>query len=72
MVAAQEDESRKLLAYCHLGWDDRVLRFHEAERAVKTASHAQVRQPIYSGSIGKWQKYEKYLAPFLAVLDKQG
>lgn len=72
MVGAQEDESRKLLAHCNLGWDDRVLRFHEADRAVKTASHAQVRQPIYSGSIGKWKKYEKYLAPFLAVLDKQG
>ena len=41
-----------LLAHCDLPWDDRCLTFHETERPVKTASHAQVRQPLYRDAIG--------------------
>jgi len=37
------------------------VRFHETERAVKTASSEQVRQPIYTGALGKWRQYEAHL-----------
>lgn len=68
LVAKQEEQSRRLLAFCNLEWDDRCLSFHETERQVRTASAAQVRQPIYGDSVKRWKKYEKYLAPLLENL----
>ena len=72
MVGNQEDETRRLLSFCNLPWDDRCLGFHESLRMVKTSSAAQVRQPIYAGSVAKWKKYEKYLQPLVAALAKTG
>ena len=59
----QEDETRKLLEYCELSWEDGCLDFHKTTRAVKTASLSQVRKKIYTGSSKAWKKYEKYLEP---------
>lgn len=70
MVASPETQTRKLLEICGLPWDARVLDFQNREGLVKTASAAQVRQPIYGTSVGKWKKYERHLAPLLDVLDK--
>ncbi len=67
-VADQEGVSRRLLAYCGLDWDEGVLAFHETERAVKTASVWQVRQPIYDRSVGRWRSYERHLGPLLEGL----
>lgn len=61
MVAGQEKETRKLVEFCGLPWDDRCLKFYETERTVKTASAGQVRRPIYADSAGKWKKYEAHL-----------
>ena len=41
--------------------EESCVRFHEAERVVKTASSEHVRQPIYTGALGKWRDYEKHL-----------
>jgi hypothetical protein len=68
VVADQEGETRKLLDFCGLPFDDRCLNFHKTERRVSTASDVQVRQPIYKDSVKKWKKYEKYLAPLLDTL----
>jgi hypothetical protein len=38
---------------------------------VVTASNLQVRQAVYSSSIGRWKKYEKHLAPAIALLQKE-
>ena len=57
-----------MLAHCGLDWDDRVLDFHATDRAVRTASFAQVRQPIYSSSIGRWRDYEPWLGPLKEAL----
>lgn len=48
LVSSPETESRKLVQAVGLTWDAACLRFHESRRYVKTASVAQVRQPIYS------------------------
>ncbi len=72
MVADQETETRKLLDFCNLPFDERCLRFHESERQVKTASQAQVRQPIYKDSVKKWKKYEQHLQPLIETLQKGG
>lgn len=68
MVADQEGETRKLLDFCGLPFDERCLNFHKTERRVNTASDVQVRQPIYKDSVKKWKKYEKYLSPMLETL----
>jgi len=60
-----------MLAYCGLPWDDRCIAFHETQRAVRTASAAQVRQLIYTNSIGRWRRYEEFLGPLLAELGRQ-
>jgi len=64
----QEKETRKLLEYCNLDWDENCLNFHENNRAVKTASALQVRKKIYQGSSNAWKKYEAYLKPLLNEL----
>jgi hypothetical protein len=68
MVQDQEGETRRLLEFCELPWDDRCLRFYETKRAVQTASHSQVRKPVYRDSLAKWKKYEKHLAPLVRAL----
>ena len=67
-VADQEGVSRRLIAHCGLEWDDRCLQFHKTERAVRTASVWQVRQPIYKTSVERWRRYERHLGPLIAAL----
>jgi tetratricopeptide (TPR) repeat protein len=55
--------AHKIIDYINLDWEEGVLSFQELDRAVKTASSWQVRQPIYTTSKAKWKRFEKYLAP---------
>ena len=68
MVADQEGMTRRLLEFCDLPWDDKCLQFHKSERAVKTASYAQVRKKIYTGSVELWRRYEEDLQPLIDAL----
>ncbi|MEQ1864323.1 MAG: tetratricopeptide repeat protein [Micropepsaceae bacterium] len=68
VVADVEGQARRLLDYCGLEWDPRVLDFHRTERSVKTASSSQVRQPIYGSSVARWKNYERFLGPLLSEL----
>lgn len=68
LVANQEEESRKLVAFCGLDWNDACLDPHKTERNVKTASVTQVRQPVYKTSVERWRVYEKFLGPLLEEL----
>ena len=68
LVADQENQTRKLLDYCKLPWDDACLDFHKTRRKVKTASNAQVRRPIYKDSVKLWKRYEKQLEPLRAAI----
>ena len=61
-------QARRIVAYCGLEWDARCLEFHEPDRPVHTASVAQVRQPIYATSIGRWRAYEPFLGPLRDAL----
>jgi tetratricopeptide (TPR) repeat protein len=67
-VADFEPEARRLLAYCGLHWDDGCARFYETRRTVRTASAAQVRQPIYQTSVGRSRPYREMLGPLLEAL----
>ena len=66
-VADLERQSRKVLEFLDLPWDERVLAFHEQDRAVQTLSRWQVRQPLYTSSKAKWQRYERHLGPLIEV-----
>jgi tetratricopeptide (TPR) repeat protein len=68
VVADVEGEGRRILAHCGLDWDPRCLDFHNNGRAVRTASVAQVRQPIYASSVGRWRAYEAFLGPLIEAL----
>jgi tetratricopeptide (TPR) repeat protein len=68
MVAEPETESRRLIEFLGLPWDDRCLKFHETKRSVATASIMQVRRPIYETSIGRWRHYERHLVPLKSAL----
>jgi len=57
IVFDQHKQTRRLLEYCGLEWEDACMKFHENVAPVSTASSVQVRQPLYSGSIGRWKKY---------------
>jgi hypothetical protein len=63
-----EQQVRRMLDYCGLPWDRACLEFHQTRRPVSTASSAQVRRPIYRGSVARWRRYESHLAPLLAEL----
>ena len=60
-VTGLEDQVRRILDHCELTFEQSCVDFHKTERAVKTASSEQVRQPIYTGALGTWRHYEKHL-----------
>ncbi|MDP6872720.1 MAG: tetratricopeptide repeat protein [Alphaproteobacteria bacterium] len=68
VVGDLEGSARRLVAHCGLDWDDRCLEFHSTERAVRTASMSQVRQPIYASSLGRWRRHEHHLGPLIDAL----
>ena len=65
----QEKETRKILNYCGLDWDQNCLNFYENKTTMKTTSSMQVRQKMYQGSSEVWKKYENYLHPLIKGLD---
>ena len=71
LVDNPEAELRRLTEALNLQWRDEMLdhRKTAAERGViTTASYAQVTEPIYRRSVGRWERYRKHLEPILPVL----
>jgi tetratricopeptide (TPR) repeat protein len=64
-----ESEARRLIAFLGLEWEPACLEFHKTARTVKTASLWQVRQPLYSSSVGRWQNYRRHIAPLCDAID---
>jgi tetratricopeptide (TPR) repeat protein len=60
-VTDLDSQVRRILEHCGLPFEEQCLRFWETKRAVRTASSEQVRQPIYTGALGKWRQYEDHL-----------
>ncbi len=61
LVADPRPRIEALLTFCGLPWREACLSFHEADNAVRTASAAQVREPLYTRSSGRWRHYERHL-----------
>lgn len=68
LVDDTEGEVRRLLDYCGLPFEESCLRFYENERAVRTASSEQVRQPIYREGLDHWRRYDPWLGPLKEAL----
>jgi tetratricopeptide (TPR) repeat protein len=68
MVDDTEAEVRALLNYCGLNFEPACLEFYKTDRAVRTASSEQVRQPIYRDATEEWRAYEPYLDPLKDAL----
>ena len=68
MVEDTEAQVRALLAHARLDFEPACLRFHETERAVRTASSEQVRQPIFREGMDQWRHFEPWLDPLRHAL----
>jgi tetratricopeptide (TPR) repeat protein len=68
LVADNEAQARRLIAYCGLEWNDACMESHKTKRPVRTASVTQVRQPIYTSSVERWRCYEPFLKPLIDEL----
>jgi tetratricopeptide (TPR) repeat protein len=68
MVSEQEKQTRGLLEFLGLPWDDACLTFHTQTNGIATASVWQARQPLYTRSVGRWRRYERHLGPLLQNL----
>jgi tetratricopeptide (TPR) repeat protein len=70
LVDNLESSARRVLDFLGLGWDDRVMRFHEhaSSKVVRSPTFAEVTKPLYRASVGRWKKYQKYLEPHLGKL----
>ena len=69
LIESQETETRRLLDFCNLEWDDNCLEFYKNSRVAQTASYNQIRCPIYNSSRGRWKNYNKHLVELKALLD---
>ncbi|MDD5247610.1 MAG: tetratricopeptide repeat protein [Rhodocyclaceae bacterium] len=68
MVADTEGQARRVLEFAGLPWDANCLDFHKNTRLVKTASVAQVRQPIYKTSVARWKHFARHLRPLWEIV----
>lgn len=71
LIADFEGETRRMLAFLGLAWDDAVLAYAERAKgkAIATPSYHQVTQPIYSRSVGRWRNYRAAFADVLPILE---
>jgi hypothetical protein len=72
LVASQMDETRKLLEYCDLKWEDACLAFHQNPAASTTASASQVRRPMYQSSLLQWRHFEQQLSELRVAVASAG
>ena len=66
IITDQEIETRKIINFCDLSWEDNCLSFHKNKTPIKTMSTAQAREPIYRSSLNSYEKF----SPFLETLNK--
>lgn len=63
-----EAQVRRVLDFCGLPFEAACLDFHQTQRAVRTASSEQVRQPLYRSGLDQWRNFEPWLGPLKEAL----
>ena len=72
VVDEQEAQSRAIVDFCGLEWEDACLAFERNPSPVATASATQVREPIYTHAVERWRHYEKHLTKLKQLLETEG
>lgn len=72
LVCNPEQETEKLLEFCDLEWEEECLSFYNLKRYIKTASEGQADQPLYTSSIERWKRHEKYLGSIIDIFQEAG
>jgi tetratricopeptide (TPR) repeat protein len=72
LVADQIGQTRKLLEFCGLEWEEACVAFHRNPASSTTASASQVRRQVYDSSVSQWRHYERWLEPLRAALEGAG
>ncbi|MGM0525007.1 MAG: tetratricopeptide repeat-containing sulfotransferase family protein [Pseudomonadota bacterium] len=67
-----ETTARSVIEFCDLDWQESCLEFHKNKQPSTTASASQVRQKVYSTSVGKWKHYRAELQPLISKLESLG
>jgi len=69
-VANMEREARKAVAFLGLEWEEHMLQYRERlkDKAVGSPTYEAVTQPLYTRAIGRWKNYQKFLEPYLEIL----
>ena len=62
LVQDQKNQTKKLLSFCNLDWEDDCLNFYKNTLPIKSASLYQTRKPIYKSSINQNLKYSDYIS----------
>ncbi|MCH7696811.1 MAG: sulfotransferase [Proteobacteria bacterium] len=68
VVQDLETEVRRMLDFCGLPYEQACVEFYKTDRAIKTPSSEQVRQPIYKSGLEQWRNFEPYLQPLKDAL----
>ncbi|MBF0380254.1 MAG: sulfotransferase [Magnetococcales bacterium] len=68
LVSNPETQTRSLIDFLELPWDEKCLKPHKEKRTVNTASHWQVKQKIHTKSKQRWKNYETHLQPLIESL----
>jgi tetratricopeptide (TPR) repeat protein len=71
LIADRERETRRLISFTGLEWDENCLRPEQNKRAVGTSSAWQVRQPVYTTSMQRWRRYEPWIGELRALLSNE-
>jgi len=65
LISNIEAGSRSIIEFLKLPWEETCLKFYENKQVVRTRSNIQVRKPVYTTSINRWENYRKHIKPLL-------
>jgi tetratricopeptide (TPR) repeat protein len=68
LIADRESETRRLIAFTGLEWNDDCLAPEQNKRSIRTASAWQARQPVYTTSMQRWRRYEPWIGELRHLL----
>lgn len=67
LLADQRGITARVLEFCELEWHEPCMQFFKSKRVVRTASAGQVRQKLNTTAVNRWQHYQKFIGPLLAL-----
>lgn len=72
LVEDTQGQAKRVFKHIGLAWQEQCLDYHRSSQPTNTASSVQVRQKVYSSSLGKWRSLTQQLAPFREIVEEAG